>query len=68
MNDNLDGLNPKQARVLRAMIARSIRQRCLCSTLKLTCVRCRQIAEIREHFPQNWAYAADIHAQTGPLQ
>lgn len=66
MSGNMDGLNPKQGRIVRDMIGRVIRQKCYCSDTIKTCGRCRQIAEIRAHFPDNWAYAADINAQMGP--
>ena len=68
MSGNLDGLNPKQARVLRSMIGSVIRTKCLCHVTSGDCYRCRRVKEIREEFPQNWAYAADIHAQTGDAQ
>lgn len=68
MSDNFDGLDPKQARLLRSMIGSMIRAKCLCHITTGDCLRCRRVKEIREHFPQNWTYAADIHAQTGDSQ
>ena len=65
MSEYRDDLTPKQGRVLRSLIRRTINRKCYCSDA-ITCGRCREIAEIREHFPENWLYAADINAQMGP--
>ncbi len=66
---DLDGLSGDQARVLRALIHRVIRRKCVCEHLNnsILCGRCIQVRDIREHFPQNWQRAADIAAQVGPL-
>lgn len=67
MSGNLDGLNYTQARLLRRMIGRVIRRKCGCAILTdLTCFRCREIAELRAAFPENWAIEADLNAQMGP--
>lgn len=64
-----DGLTFEQAMVLRAMIGRLIRRRCICETLKgSTCFRCREVDQVKKAFPQNWAYAADLNATMGPIQ
>ena len=65
MSEYRDGLTPKQGRLLRALIRRHINRKCYCSD-EITCRRCREIAEIREQFPENWLYIADINAQMGP--
>lgn len=69
MTEQLDGLTAAQAHVLRQMIHRVIRRKCVCQHLQDSrlCGRCLQVREIREHFPQNWQRAADIAAQVGPL-
>ena len=65
MSDNLDGLTYSQALVLRDLIHNVIRRKCMCDEIGITCIRCRRVNEIRQHFPSNWAYAADDAARVG---
>lgn len=62
-----DGLTYEQASILRGMIQRVIRRKCVCSILKeMVCFRCREIASIKKAFPENWQWSADLAATMGP--
>jgi hypothetical protein len=67
-----DNLTIGQARFVEHMVLGLMRKCCRCEILnrnsktRQTCVRCEDLLNAKQGFPETWARAATIHALVGP--